>query len=62
MEECGENIDGNEILYNETLDVFHWVFIEKYVVLAWYSIICFFNNKYMHLFCFYLFLLVFQKR
>ena len=31
VEECCENINENE-----TLDIFHWMFIKKYIVLAWY--------------------------
>ena len=65
VEECSKNIDGNEMLYNETLDVVPLNVYKKYVVFAWYiySIICcIFNYKHMHLLRFYLFLLVFKKR
>ena len=60
VEECSENIDGNGILYNETLNV---IPLSMYFLHGVYRIICcIFNNKHMHLLCFYLFLLVFKKK
>ena len=65
VEGCSENIDGNEMLYNETLDV---------IPLNVYKKICSFCMVYIVLFVvflitriciscvFYLFLLVFKKR
>ena len=58
VEEFSENIDGNEMLYNESLDAIPLDAYKKvcnscmvYIVL----IVFFFNNKHMHLQCFYLF-------
>ena len=39
-EECSENINGNEMLYNETLDLFHQMII-KHLILVLY-IQCYF--------------------
>ena len=62
VEECSENIDRNEMLYNETLDVIP-LNVYKKVLHDIYSIICcILYNKHMHLLCFYLSLLVFKKR
>ena len=64
-EECSENIDANEMLYNEILEVIPLNVCKKvcsscmvYIVLFVYV----FNNKHMHFLCFYSFLLVFKKR
>ena len=35
VEECSENIDGNEMLYNETLDIISYVII-KHLILVLY--------------------------
>ena len=49
IEECSENIDGNEMLYNETLDIVSSSDNKTSNSCAVYNIIfCVFNNKYIH--------------
>ena len=64
VDECSENIYENETLDGIPLNAIPLNFYKKvYNSCMVYSIICYiFNNKQMHLFCFYLFLLVFNKR
>ena len=65
VEECRENIDGNEMLYNETLDVIPLNLYKKvfssymvYIVLF----VVFLVRTICTCFVFILFLLVFNKR
>ena len=46
VEECNENIDGNEMIYNETLNDYEKVCNSLYNI---HSIIChIFHNKHRH--------------
>ena len=59
VDECFENI-----YENETLDIIplNSIPLNVYKKVCNSIICCIFNNKHMHLLCFYLFLLVFKKR
>ena len=59
VEECGKNIDENEMIYNETLNDYKKTVRFLYNI---HSIIChIFSNKLNHYQCFYLYPLVFKR-
>ena len=66
FEECSENIDGNEMLYNETLNVVPlditplnvYKKVCRSCVVYIVSFLVFFNNNHMHLLCFYVFIVI----